>query len=237
VLNSLKDATGYVEIKYFAFCKSIEEIVAFNQDMSTVTLITVNDAKEEIFTSTGTSQPSQSDRFELFFGADSLIAAEMTGVGRAELLNEEGESFVRFFGDGSSAEASSMLYRGGGEIETGRYIVLKYRIPSDVCEDFEKFFLEFFTSTENGSPKGHGPQADLINTKGRDILKNDGEWHVIWFDITEETYCTTYKAAEDGKYYAKFLRFDMLNGPVISTSSYVDIAYVGFCNDINKALE
>ena len=237
VLNSLKDATGYVEIKYFAFCKSIEEIVAFNQDMSTVTLITVNDAKEEIFTSTGTNQPSQSDRFELFFGADSLISAEMTGVGRVELLNEEGESFVRFFGDGSSAEASSMLYRGGGEIETGRYIVLKYRIPSDVCEDFEKFFLEFFTSTENGSPKGHGPQADLINTTGREILKNDGEWHVIWFDITEETYCTTYKAAEDGKYYAKFLRFDMLNGPVISPDSYVDIAYVGVCDDIDKALE
>ena len=228
VLNSLKDATGYVEIMYFAFCKSIEEIVAFNQDMSTVTLITVNDAKEEIFTSTGTNQPSQSDRFELFFGVDSLISAEMTGVGRVELLNEEGESFVRFFGDGSSAEASSMLYRGGGETETGRYIVLKYRIPSDVCEDFERFFFEFFTSTENGSPKGHGPQADLINTKGREILKNDGEWHVIWFDITEETYCTTYKAAEDGKYYAKFLRFDMLNGPVISPDSYVDIAYVGF---------
>ena len=237
VLNSLKDATGYVEIKYFAFCKSIEEIVTFNQDMSTVTLITVNDAKEEIFTSTGTNQPSQSDRFELFFGADSLIAAETTGVGRVELVNEESESFVRFFGDGSSAEASSMLYRGGGETETGRYIVLKYRVSSDVCEDFEKYFFEFFTSTENGSPKGHGPQADLINTKGREILKNDGEWHVIWFDITEETYCTTYKAAEDGKYYAKFLRFDMLNGPVISTSSYVDIAYVGFCNDINKALE
>ena len=47
---------------------------------------------------------------------------------------------------------------------------------------------------------------------------------------------TSFVAAEDGQYYCQYIRFDIFNTPM-SAESYVDIAYLGMCDSLDKIRE
>ena len=147
------------------------------------------------------------------------------GVGRFELVEEDGVKFIRIYGNAKDAEAYTIPYQASKLIETGKYIVVKYRIPTENKEMLGSF--EFFCSTENSGPTG-GDEMYCA-------LKNDGEWHVIVIDASVEK-PSTFKAASDGLYYAQYLRIDFFD-KTMSESSYIDLGYVGMCNSIETLCE
>ena len=140
------------------------------------------------------------------------------GVGLLELREEN--AFVRIYGNGESGEGNMVLYSGGTSV-SGKYFVIKYRLPTTNVEPTN--ILEIFSSTVNNSASG----SDVAQIKG--IVK-DGEWHTLIVDITTYTTCTTFKPASDGSYSAKYLRFDFFDRKM-AADSYIDIAFIGICDD------
>jgi hypothetical protein len=62
----------------------------------------------------------------------------------------------------------------------------------------------------------------------------DGEWHIIVIDLSKTV--TTYTADDNGKYAPRFLRFDAFNSKIGHTDAYLDIAFIGFTDDLNTAV-
>ena len=77
--------------------------------------------------------------------------------------------------------------------------------------------IQFYTSTENADVTGR----DVINIPN---CIQDGEWHVLVIDASSLGF--TFVADENGKYKAKYVRYDFFN-TVVSSSSYIDVASVG----------
>ena len=73
-------------------------------------------------------------------------------------------------------------------------------------------------------------ESDFANTMDDAPLINDGEWHVLVLDVTSKRTCTTFLPNANGEYVAKFIRFDVFN-QVMSTDSYMDIAFLAVCDD------
>jgi hypothetical protein len=119
------------------------------------------------------------------------------------------------------------LYSNGDKV-TGKYFVLKYRLPESNVEDPNQSFIEYFTATSGEGPTGNG---DYANTKGENALIKDGEWHVLVLDVTSKSSMTAYQPDADGNYSAKYIRIDVFNGQVMSENSYMDIAFFGVCED------
>ena len=147
------------------------------------------------------------------------------GVGSYELLEEDGKSFVRIYGNDKDAEANSTFFVADKKDETGSLVVIKYRIPTQNKENIGCF--EIFTSTVNSGAKD-GDQIYCYN------LKKDGFWHVIVLDVAKTNHPTF--AAKDGKYEANYLRFDFFSSKM-SEQSYIDIAYIGMSSDMESIFE
>ena len=127
-----------------------------------------------------------------------------------------------------------MAYSNGKKA-TGQYFVVKYRIPTTNPENPDDGYFEFYTSTVNNSPIGPGDQSDFAASLGDKLLIKDGEWHIFILDVTSKTTCKTYVKNDDGEYVAKFIRFDVFN-QVMSTDSYIDIAFLAVCEDPSEYL-
>ena len=149
------------------------------------------------------------------------------GVGSATISDDA--SYVRLTGDGKNVvEVRIDAYSALSETPTGQYLVVKYRMPTNSPANH----FEFFTSTVNTSTK----RGDSVWLSASYTVK-DGEWHVLVVDAG--TYVpSTFAAADDGKYYAQYMSFDVFNTPM-GSENYVDIGYVGMCEDLNefRALE
>lgn len=148
------------------------------------------------------------------------------GVGGLNLLEEDGNQFLRVFGNNKDAEGHATVYTADVKKESGQYVVIKYRIPATLPEDAGCF--EIFTSTVNTKATAN----DQIYCYE---LKKDGIWHVIVVDISKENH-PTFKSDSDGKYYANYLRFDFFSG-TRSKTSYIDIAYIGMSASFEEILK
>ena len=228
--NSVMSETSYIDIAYIALCESIDEVISFNTDMLYLTLVSNGNENGLIKTVPEDTCPPEAELFDLFISADDLYGTQMTGVGKMSLMEEDGKAYVRYYGDGKSAEGYGTIYKDGKSV-TGQYYVLKYRVPTTNAENMEEFFMQYFTSTVNSGAKGPGDQSDFTTNGAESIIK-DGEWHILVLDISKEPHCKTFPPAEDGTYSAKFIRLDVINGPVLSVNSYVDVAFVGTCSDL-----
>ncbi len=143
------------------------------------------------------------------------------GIGKLELA-ENGE-FLRFFGNGSgTAESTFHAYIASAKVNTGKYIVVKFRMPAT---NTEQNHLQIFTSTVNSGATA----ADSISL-GTTTVKDDA-WHVIVVDAA--SFLPSSYASEGGRYYCKYMRFDVFNVPM-SADSYIDIAYIGFSDNLDN---
>jgi hypothetical protein len=159
----------------------------------------------------------------------TLFATAIPGVSSAEILEDSGNfSFIRLMGDGKGAkEVSLNVLQPRNDVSSGKYIVLKYRIPSG---NKTSNIFQFFISTVNVSAK----QGDDVIISGDNILADD-KWHVVIVDVS--SYLTdTFAASSSGEYFAKYMRFDVFNAPLGETE-YIDIAYVGTSATIKKLCE
>ena len=230
IFNALMSKTSYVDVAYVAICKTLDEIVSFNKDVLTVELVENENTSKKVYTASGTTEATDADLLNLYIDAEALKKAGAPASNRLEKLSENGVDFVRYWGDGERGESFTTIYNGGTKV-TGHYIVLKYRIPTTNKEDVSKSFVEFFTSTTESDPQGHGDKADFAPTLGQDLLIKDGEWHTIVIDLLSYSTIKTFTPDANGDYKAKFIRFDFFNGQVMPSDSYMDVAFVGMCVD------
>ena len=220
-------ANDYIDIQYVSICKTLEEVAEMSSDMDYIDLVQGELLSNSIPVSSIGGGKGEADYFNLYFSADSLTNGSHTvGFGNIEVA--EDKSYIRFFGDGSSPEGSIYgLYSGGTKV-SGKYFVIKYRIPESNVENPNKSFFEFFTATSGDGPTGNG---DRISTEAQNLLIKDGEWHVLILDVTSAASMTEYQPDANGKYCAAYIRFDVFNGQVMSENSYIDIAFLAVCED------
>lgn len=146
------------------------------------------------------------------------------GIGKVELAADE--SYVRIYGAGDgSGEAYFAAYMTSNMLPTGRYLAIKYRIPTS---NPEALSFEFFTSTVHS-----GAQAGESFAVSAPIA--DGAWHVLIVNMAEQG-LPTFEADSEGFYTALHLRFDIFN-TAVSAQTYVDIAYVGMCDQLSDICE
>ncbi len=143
----------------------------------------------------------------------SATATSSHGMGKIEL----GDSYVRFYGDGTTGEAYFTPFKPTNA--TGQYVVFKYRYNEGFRGNNE---AQIYTSTVNAQAEN----ADFFRMK----LNTDGEWHIAIADLTKQglpTFTDT-----DGEYFAKHVRFDYFNS-ITSTDDYFELAYFGMADSLD----
>jgi len=166
----------------------------------------------------GANQPPAPEApLNIYFTPAQLKDASTTSNGFGEIMLADDGSYLRLFGNNSAPEAYFTLFTGGNVGETGQYVAIRYRTVVAAEPQFGN--IEFFSATKGSAPSGN---KDYAYTPG---LIEDGEWHVMVFDLA--TYLSeTFLPAADGTYNAQYLRLDAF-GKVMSTDAYMDIAWVG----------
>lgn len=155
----------------------------------------------------------------------TLTNGAIKGIGSTSLSDDA--NYVRYYGDGlGTGEAYFEVFKNTSDIATGKYAVVKYRIPKSNKESNP---FQFYTTTD--------PSIDMPSCLvGAGQAYKNGEWHVMVVDLVARG-AKHYAPAEGGEeYYAQYLRFDIFNVPM-SADSYIDIAYIGLTDDVSKVLE
>lgn len=173
--------------------------------------------------------PSANDPIEKHFIPTEIIELASSAKSSCESITlSEDQSYVRFKGLKNNALEATFSLFSENESETGQYIVLKYRLPKDNEKDIQ--YLEFWTSTEFDTPA----QAKKYFRIKSSALYADGDWHLAIIDLTDWNQ-DVFTFADDGKYYAKYLRFDVFNS-AIGANTGIDIAVMGMGSSLETIL-
>lgn len=174
--------------------------------------------------------PSANDPIEKYFTAAEIIELSASARSSCESIAlSEDQSYVRFKGLKSNALEATINLFSENTSETGQYIVLKYRLPKDNEKDIE--YLEFWAATEFESPA----KAKKYFRIKSSALYADGDWHLAIIDLTDWNQ-DVFKPADDGKYYSKYLRFDVFNS-AIGANTGIDIAVMGMGASLETILD
>lgn len=192
----------------------------------------------------GTKAQPDTSKFNIYVDANTLkeivdynfLGTTLAyGVGKSELRTDEAIPYLRIYGDGVSSEAGARLRNLEGT-PTGKYLVFAYRLPVTNAESFTD--MQVFATTQGQEITGSGDMFYLAPEK-------DSRWHVGVIDIEEAIQSSKwvadgsnackFKANDDGTYTISRLRLDWFN-TVASKDSYIDVAYVGICDSLEKAI-
>lgn len=141
-------------------------------------------------------------------------------IGCTSRTFEDEEYYARFTATGALESYLTFYSNASGNTATGKYLVIKYRVPTEVADMASSF--ELFVSTQNEAPDANGR---FESPK----IVHDGQWHIMVIDMTQSA---TFTAASDGNFYAKHARVDMINGQY-DDSTYIDIAYLGLTDELS----
>jgi len=163
---------------------------------------------------------SAPDKLDVFLDPNELYSAiaAMTTYYDTPVVSDD-NTYVRVYAKENSqyAEAYANIYTAPSETtESGQYLVIKYRVPLTNTESVGQ--MQFYLSTTEtaaaeGSSFWFSPESD-------------GEWHVAVIDLSTLSELKTFKAS-DGKYCAKYIRFDTFNKRFSDADTHIDVAYVG----------
>ena len=164
----------------------------------------------------------------LFANANKTSASKAMDKNKSKVMTDpDGTKYFRFVAADGNNEAWIMPYTiPSTPIKTGRYLTIKYRLPSTnytstTEQDGSKTTrFEIWTSTKSAVPSGN-----CINYY-KEYLSADDKWYVLVIDLAQMKNIT-FEAAPNGDYYANFLRFDMF-AEGYGDGSYIDIAYISF---------
>lgn len=178
---------------------------------------------------------------------DVYHAANSTNaVGSPEfMLEENGETFVRFDGEKYHASASEAYHQinlfnnSAGDISTGEYLVIRYRLGDN---GLKQNIIRFFAGTKNNGATNGNEMFDLR-------IQEDNQWHTVVVNMTTILASKNneeYKAADDGNYYTKFIAMrpftdlkqqDAETGAWSSKANaddYMDIAYLAMFDSLDE---
>ncbi len=174
------------------------------------------------------------DPMNRYFDADFIYSKTSTSnhFSQAVLNEEDGMKYVSLYGNGTSGEAYTGFFANENLVHSGKYIVYKYRIPTEYAGKIG--YIQFWTSTSNGSAAGN----DYISVQGN-AIQQDGEWHVMVIDVTKLKHAnSTFAPDENGIYNARYLRIDYWNNEtnLFPADAHIDLAYVGMSDSLNEIL-
>ncbi len=223
VFNESGNPNAYIDVSYIGYHDSLDDILEYNKDLNTVALF----EKSYHF-----EYRSTLNNEELNFHMDAAELDDMIGRGKVHFgsvtLSEE-RDYIRLAGS-VEEETRIELFRNNFK-ETGRYLVLKYRIPADIPKMF--YYWQFYLNTDGGAASN---SANCYNCEGAGTqVIADGEWQILIIDL-EARGLDTYAKNEDGVYVAKYFRFDFFNF-ACDEDVYFDIAYIGFSNNLDDIYE
>ncbi len=207
-----------IDIAYIALHDSMDEILEYNKDLPTVAYFENVSTYEHRSTKNNEALNLHLDAGELKAMVDHYKSKFHS------VTLSENRDYVTFAGSVGS-EAIVELFHENTK-ETGRYLILKYRIPE--ANPGNLGYWQFYLNTDGGKAD---TATNAYNCKGPGTqVIADGGWQVLIVDL-EARGLSTYAKNEDGKYVAKYFRFDFFNSQFGEEVSY-DIAYIGFSNDI-----
>lgn len=134
------------------------------------------------------------------------------GLPSASLIDED---YVRVTFSTDIGDRYFGILPGGSE--TGKYMVMRYRTSGTVASSTMSVFATTGSATITGS-------NDNFQAHG---LVADGRWHTLVIDLSASGKVTQTL----GKYMLNQVRIDIFNA--LMPGSFVDFAYIGFCNDVN----
>ena len=164
----------------------------------------------------------------IFVGSAQLsLLAGNSFKGVSAVKPSDDGSYVRFYGDGlGTPEAYFTVFNNANKDETGRFIVMKYRVPST---NKHSTVFEYYCSTINSGATG----GDAVSFGG---VTADDKWHVVVIDASLRGNTFKHSDNSEEEYYALYLRLDVFNG-VMDVTDYVDIAYIAFADEISQICE
>lgn len=209
-----------IDIAYVALHNSLDEILEYNKDLNTVAYFENADYYEHVST-------LNNEALNLHFDASEIDAMVDPYKSRFHSVTlSENRDYVTFAGS-VGGEAIVELFNGNSKI-TGQYLVLKYRIPAN--NPGRLGYWQFYCNTTGVS----AADTPSVVGEGKQFVA-DGEWQVIVFDL-EARQNAEFVKDENGKYIAKFLRFDFFNSTYADTV-YYDVAYIGFADNLDDIYE
>jgi hypothetical protein len=156
--------------------------------------------------------------------ASDVYAKAQTGAltGKLELASDK--SYTRFFASTQHREVYFTAFKKDS-VPSGKYLIIKYR-----TED-PKARFEIWASSENLGATG-GDNKTILQSSGAIIA--DGEWHNLILDLSGWKTVSDY----NGIYDINYVRFDLFDydKPAADESAWIDIAYMTFCDDYDKAI-
>ena len=165
------------------------------------------------------------DKLLLYSDANELLVAAQGSLqmfGSVSVSDDKSYTTFKASGTDGSIEAYMNLYKTSEPMESGRYLVIKYRVPKTNTEKLNH--IEVFTSTVNFEATG----SDSLTFS----LFEDGEWHVAVLDLAKMA-PQTFVPDNNGKYLAKYIRVDIFNTRLPNECT-IDIAYIGMDSDLEK---
>lgn len=166
------------------------------------------------------------DPIDLYLDHNELHEAAAKAGGAhfsaSEVGYSDGAGYIRFYGNNKTDSYITVYSKG--EKATGRYFVMKYRVPKDNPELVDYF--EIYTSTVNDSAKG----SDGFSIKKAIVA--DGEWHILVSDLGARNN-PSYAPDANGVYTTKYIRLDIFN-TYASTNTKFDISYIGVCDTLDE---
>lgn len=202
---------AYIDIAYVGMSGDLSEIYGINSD---------------IVDANGDELPDGeivADPLPLYYDGNDISKGALDKFGKKEIIEENGKSFIRLYGDNKGPESRITLINTN-EVATGQYVVIKYRLPAADASRYTDKLFDVFTSTENAGPTGNDV-AYFGN------IKATGEWNIMVLDITKFASNKAFAADGNNVYTANYVAFDCFNEATPETS-YIDIEYIGMTDDL-----
>ncbi len=208
-----------IDIAYIAMDDDFEDILEANKDLSEITYYM--EKAYTIKTDGGTlPEIKENDTVPdqpVFVAANGVVANEV------DIVSQPLKPFA--------------LYNSG-TLNTGRYLVFKYKIDKQALSG--QFLILAGTNTGNPAGSIFGPRDDAGNALSQyaelnfyDQLKEtqDGQWHVAIFDLSDGGKNNLYIPDADGKYIAKYVYLQM--AVKADTDAALVVDYMAFSDSLD----
>ena len=255
LFNQLLPESAYIDLQYLGFSNDLEKIKTYNSDLYEIQFSSTNSSKYELIPTGGSTPPAGDeettvteetttvetetetetetepvgDELHIKVGGQDLYDMVMSEKGATHGFTsiEYMNGYTRFTNK-TGSDAKFNVFKDNTS-ETGKYLVIKYRLPSTNPSKVATFRFHISTTT-NGATQYNGFYSSAT-------LITDDKWHVLVIDLekyeAERTQTNEFLPNEtDGKYYANFLQLYIFSDTSYKEGTYIDIEYVGMSNSL-----
>lgn len=191
-----------------------------------------NTASAYVCSVCGINVKTVADNVEYFLSAKDVVS-KYVGDGNNQTgslkTDDDGTVYAQLHGGSTVGDKyNSLKASAGGKKETGRFLIMKYRLPSNNPTS-QPYIMMYVRSTNASS----GWKLVKITSH------QDDAWHTVVLDLAQLTDATTgFLPDSDGKYYTDaandiWIRPLSANGQGTVDDS-MDIAYVAMCDELTE---